>query len=307
MDTQPINIITNIKNAICEDDLDSFIFLIENNPSINLFCEPDKHTFDFGLFIQPIESLFLENSTNMVNEVQHQLINNYISISLREEVVKKRSIIILKYLFDTGLPVDFGKNFAIRICCYMCLDPHHYIKETPKQDTFSLLKLLIEYGVDVNANEYLALYSAVSGKNFDKVKLLVENGANVLRVDNGNENTFYSKIDSIKYLLDNGVEINMNLSKALFLSIQNNSTECIQFYLELGADINQISPFDIFSLIKSRNINSIKLLIANGFDFTSLNELASKNNEHIIDVLINETNVDTTALLKILLAFGWRF
>ncbi|AEQ60797.1 putative ankyrin repeat- containing protein [Acanthamoeba polyphaga mimivirus] len=303
MDSQPINIITDIKNAICKDDLDSFIILMENNPSINLFYEPDKQSIDFGGIIQPIEFCKNNDLIKMVNEVDDQLIDHYISTVLREEVIKNCSVKILKYLFDMGLPVDFGRNFSIRLCSTKYLGSNHYIKENPGQDTLSLLRLLIEYGVDVNAHNYLPLYSAVSSKNFDKVKLLVENGANVLRVANGNENSFYFKIDSIKYLLDNGVEIDMNLSRALFLSIKDNSIECIRFYLELGADINKISPMDIINLIKLRNIVGIRLLIANGFDFTSLNKLAGNNNERIIDVLINEANVDITALLKILLEF----
>lgn len=305
MDDQPINIVTDIKNVIHKDDLDSFIILMENNPTINLFCESDKQSLDFDKIVRSIGFCKNDNSTNVVVEVHDQSIDIYdnnIATVLREEVVRNCSVKILKYLFDMGLPVDFGKNYAIRLCS-TGYSAGHYIEEKPGQDTLNLLRLLIEYGVDVNAQNYLPLYSAVSDKNIDKVKLLVENGANVLRVANGNENSIYSKIDIIKYLLDNCVEIDMNLPRALFVSVQNNSVECIKFYLELGADINKISPIDIISLIKLRNTNSIRLLITNGFDFTSLNKLAGNNNVHIIDVLINEASVDITALLKILLEF----
>ena len=43
----------------------------------------------------------------------------------------------------------------------------------------NIVKLLLEYGADINANDNKPLYKSIITNNFDVYKILLENGADV--------------------------------------------------------------------------------------------------------------------------------
>eukprot|EP00833_Pecoramyces_ruminatium_P000916 jgi/Orpsp1_1/1174948/evm.model.c7180000052063.1 len=105
-------------------------------------------------------------------------------------------------------------------------EKNHFIIYAIKNSNFSIVKCLIKYHADINRkNEYgwTPLIQAMYKKplNIDLIKYLIENGADINAVDNNNENALIHIIKFIKkkengirnkiirYLIYHGAKLNM--------------------------------------------------------------------------------------------------
>lgn len=120
-------------------------------------------------------------------------------------------------------------------------------------ESISLINLLIENQIDIREEQYeygYPLHLAVEKGRLDIVELLVENGANIKKVDRGTGRTalmeaiasppdaYFPKIAS--YLLDKGADPNVYdrySVSALVRAIERKDKNLVQRMLEKGADV----------------------------------------------------------------------
>jgi len=123
-------------------------------------------------------------------------------------------------LLDHGANVNASFN-ALKICAI--------------NDYYHLIKLLLEYGVDVHANNDEAFRESIHNNSVNVVKLLLENGADIHI--NDNDNILYAQsLDMIEVLVEYGSDIHLQDDQLLRQNVFNGNVETVRFLLESGAN-----------------------------------------------------------------------
>ncbi|KAJ6492774.1 ankyrin repeat-containing domain protein [Mycena vitilis] len=106
-----------------------------------------------------------------------------------------------------------------------------------KWDT-QMVKLLIDAGADVNASNGEALRIASKGGNKEIVKLLIEGGANV-EANDGGALSVASEEDIVRLLVEAGADTNANSGAALKAAARyrNGKTQIFKLLIEASADL----------------------------------------------------------------------
>ncbi|XP_075238597.1 uncharacterized protein LOC142334457 [Lycorma delicatula] len=236
------------------------------------------------------------------------------SISLLHSIKSKRSLSFIKELLEMGVNVH-------EICAYSKHSVLHFaIINYCDEKKLELIKLLIDYGADVNfrnnldeiplikalllANEDLCIELIIRGSDINEHKELV-GGNGVLTYAFTKK---YRSIDLIQKLITNGANVNaVNIKGCtpLFLAIENNySTDIIVKLIECGADVNKSCKYNsrLFSplllatelkrdkeiLIALINHGANVNIISGGFRTTPLvSAIYHKYKVEVIDKLIN--------------------
>lgn len=154
------------------------------------------------------------------------------------------------------------------------------------------LKKNIEDGVDIDVlGEYAStpLHYACREGNFEIVKFLIEEGANVNLKNNystiypifdaiGSINNQKKYLSIIKLLIENGADINKVDSfgnTLLYHAIEKENIELIKLLIQLGCDVNQVSRHDKDSALHyayfQKNREIISILIKSGANEEYLN------------------------------------
>jgi hypothetical protein len=144
-----------------------------------------------------------------------------------------------------------GSNIDINLIDNSCKTPIHYALHhnivISRSVTFDILKILIEYGADVNNTNYYwshLQYALYYNLGMDILRFLLENGANVNQCDYFGHSVLHyavicNNIDIIKYLIEKGAKVyqsskgNESLIK---YCITHFNTKCIPILLAAGAD-----------------------------------------------------------------------
>ena len=119
---------------------------------------------------------------------------------------------------------------------------------------------------------FYVLHEAVREGDLNKVKDLIEGGMYVNLKDNHGDTPleramFYNHKDIITYLVEHGA--NVNAKKVLKYAVWRGNSDTVQYLLDHGADVNAHSidgTTAIFEAAENRDIEKVKLLIANGAD-----------------------------------------
>ena len=94
--------------------------------------------------------------------------------------------------------------------------------------------------------DYYSLINASKNGDLEKVKLLIENGANIEVKDNNGDTalilaSYYRRLEIVKYLVEKGANINAtndNGWTSLMYASKYGELETIKYLLENGADVN---------------------------------------------------------------------
>ncbi|AKI80330.1 putative ankyrin repeat protein [Acanthamoeba polyphaga mimivirus] len=238
----------------------------------------------------------LNNFIQLINEFSSDYNFGYkLTIIATEEA----SINIIKYVFDTDIIYCLPKHQML-LCAVGLPSVGRFTKDKDEfHNSLELMKLLLQYdmtNIDFPTNIYL--YNAVIQKNFEKIKLLVDNGFNSLPLtsrryfENENEN-IYNNHEVIKYMIDNGVDIQeFNLNCALSACIIKNNDDGIEYYFSIGANINDLELESIVQIIK---YNRIQKLFDYSYDFNKL--------DYLLDNYINKENDNYDDALNMLVGF----
>lgn len=178
----------------------------------------------------------------------------------------------VEFLLKNGSKVNVVDKYGNDALLFIC-------KKGKKED-IEIIKLLLEYGANVNSNKsnFSCLMCAAHNTNYDITKLLIENGANVNYVSKNGygilnliyDNTIhYNNEDNriIKLLIENGANVNSKnksgetpLMNIIMLTLLNKSLEyeSIKLLLDNKADvyiknINGKNIFNIVENVKQRN------------------------------------------------------
>ena len=133
----------------------------------------------------------------------------------------------------------------------------------------------------------------------------------ILNMDNGNEGLLHiackkNNVDLVKYLVDNGADINrlecLNFRTPLCIACENNNVDLVKYLVEHGADINKADGLGTpLSIACSRgNLAIVEYLVEHGADInkaaefeTPLSEACSRGNLAIVEYLVEHgANVD---------------
>lgn len=143
---------------------------------------------------------------------------------------------VVKYLANTGSIIDYGT--------YNATTP---LNSAARFGNLEAIKFLLKKGVDINQGVFnqhsiTALYSAVGGAKLDTIKYLVDNGAMV------KENTMSRYIP-------------------LSLAVSSNHINIVKYLIEQGADVNKatdgyITP--LYLVAQTGNLDVAKILVKNG-------------------------------------------
>lgn len=136
--------------------------------------------------------------------------------------------------------------------------------ENQGKKSIEIIKLLIENGINVQANNNQALKSACYEDLADVVEILLNSGANI---DIGKDSILgcANNMDVIKILVEHGADPFYN-KNALFLdACENYDLKLITYLIEIGADVNIPDDNPICSIFDSKGNPKIKrLLLQNG-------------------------------------------
>ena len=163
------------------------------------------------------------------------------------EVIKNNNIDLVKEYIKAGADVHCKDDWALRWAC------RHGHPE--------VVKLLLEAGADVHADEY-ALRLASIGGHTEVVKLLHEAGADAhadddyaLRCASCNGHT-----EVVKVLLEAGDDVHACDDHALRWASSNGHTEVVKLLLEAGADVHACDDHALQWASSNGHTETVKLL-----------------------------------------------
>ena len=166
-------------------------------------------------------------------------------------------------------------------------------------NSLELVKVLLNSGAnpnivysDTEEGNFTILDRSLYYNNFEIFKTLVENGANISKVNDRGEPFIVDAIrrerfDIVKYLVEKGIDPamkyeleeyypNVNIS-LLAGTLYNSDTEMAKYLIEQGADVNTPIPSEdgyplLLQAVDNGKTELVKLLIENGADTTVVNK-----------------------------------
>ena len=221
----------------------------------------------------------------------------------------------------TALLIKFGAKFhSVRERAFISSVINNQIQ---------VAEVLIKAGADVNAREGDALKICTLTNNLVMMKFLLLNGAdyiNVLKYYINNNNIEVLKLlselgadfnkynillnvcgiskedsyfDTVKFLLDNGVKLNIHTTSPISWCIRNNNIRIIQLFLERGDIITHVS-IKICAEISNNDshFDIVKLFYDNGADFkdtyfnsSNIQIIKYVKQENIFNIKFRETDI----------------
>ena len=194
-------------------------------------------------------------------------------------------------------------------------------------NSLELVKVLLNSGANPNIvysdpdeGNFTILDRSLYYNNFEIFKTLVENGANIDKVNDRGEPFIVNAIrrerfDIVKYLVEKGIDPTMKYTdyrnipfSLLAATVNNNDTKIAEYLIDKGADVNTKAIIDnymengmtsndkddskeavnlILTAIENGNTSLVKLLIEKGVDTTVVN----KKKKTVFDIA-REKNYD---------------
>ena len=178
-----------------------------------------------------------------------------------------------------------------------------------------IVKFLIENGVDLDNSRasyfegHSFLIRALSKQNFEMVRLLLGNGADVNTKDEySNETPLHiavkkNNLKIVKYLIDNGAEleeVDNNGYTAFLIALKYDFVEIYKFLVEAKANVNVVLKngestitvlYNMNNNVNENNVESLKYLIKNGLNIRYL----FNANEKIKQLIFDRVNIEVQA------------
>ncbi|KAL6631669.1 ankyrin repeat-containing domain protein [Neocallimastix sp. 'constans'] len=280
----PLISLYKAKNYNLEEKKDLMVLFLEKGSDINSCDKNGKSILTYIIEDNLVLLLKLLIDNNENNPMDENM-----KISMLKCSIKYNNIDAFEYLID---------NFEINR--FM----NEIINDIVVSERFDLLKILISKNIIKNIkeenNEQILIKAIISG-NENMIYYLIHNGFNINVIDNIiiekliNNN----KINILKLLIPQYVDINnedKNGDTSLIYAIKYQNYEIIKYLMENGADINIVNKKIkiIYPLINDNNYHLLKYLIENNLDInkkdqygrTLLNYAISSKNYSMMYYLI---------------------
>jgi ankyrin repeat protein len=162
-----------------------------------------------------------------------------------------------------------------------------------------IVKMLLEAGANVHAENDAALREAFSRGHVEIVKLLLENGADV-HADNDYALQWASRngyVEVVKILLENGADIHADNDLALRWASSRGYVEVVKLLLENGADPHAEDDEALRRASSYGHVEVVKILLENGADVHAdndyaLREASSRGYVEVVKILLeNGANI----------------
>ncbi|CRF34092.1 ankyrin [Brachyspira suanatina] len=213
-------------------------------------------------------------------------------------------------------------------------DSLFYAVNANNKNSLELVKVLLNSGANPNIlysdpeeGNFTILDRSLYYNNFEIFKTLVENGANIDKVNDRGEPFIVNAIrrerfDIVKYLVEKGIDPTMKYTdyrnipfSLLVATVNNNDTKIAEYLIDKGADVNTKAIIDnymendmtsnykdnskeavnlILTAIENGNTSLVKLLIEKGADTTVVN----KEKKTVFDIAREKGYDDVLALEK---------
>lgn len=216
----------------------SDVRIYEKNSGHN-FANDSKNMF-FGM-TQLDYAINIEAPTEILQKFISQIEDkNSYGLTPLQDAVRLNKTDMVKFLLLNGANINETDKEKNNILLYAI------ISEAP----YEMIENLIKSGATVNAQNELGqtpLTVALSQKNTDLVKLLLQSGAQIQNMSDGQNMLFYAydkkaPIELLNVLIDNKLDVNSTDGEGnnlLLKALKNKDTEVALFALNHGADINQ--------------------------------------------------------------------
>ena len=274
---------TLLHEAVISNNMEYVEFLVKNGAALEiknvsretpLFCSARLN--DLRIFKFLIDNGADINTKDIeLNNVLHAMIQLDKSVKIPDFLCKNRNLLNEFNIHnETPLYIASEKNQKIRKSLLKCgadintvggngFNFFHYV--ILKQDII-MVKYLIKNGADVNISERQngksPLHICIEGLDPDTVDLLIKSGANLMAVDNYNDNLLHcavetANISTTKLLANKGIDINgLNNDREtpLHLAVKNRDFEHVQFLVENGANLSILNFKKLSPIILAKSM-----------------------------------------------------
>ena len=148
------------------------------------------------------------------------------------------------------------------------------LEEAAEAGDLERVKYLVENGADIYTVDYNALSSASRYGHLEVVKYLVEKGADI-HADIEAALVLasrYGHLDIVKYLVEKGANIHAGNDWALIWSSRFGHLEVVKFLVEHAANIHANDDEALIFASRYGHLDVVKYLIENGADWTKLHK-----------------------------------
>ncbi|BCS82584.1 putative ankyrin repeat protein [Cotonvirus japonicus] len=226
--------------------------------------------------------------------IYHQLNYKQVAISL---VIIKRAI-LSKIIEIIKITINFGINI-----------PNKYLVSACKVNAYEIVKLLLDYGLDVNYKNSKALF--VSCDYINICRLLLDYGSDITSGRCLVEACKNQNLEIVKLLLDRGFDLYYNNGEAFNVCCVSNNKKICKILLNHGYIINQNDPNFIKTIIiciadglHTGFDNILEFLLKQGINLSHVNQYLdnekyeNKTKENLINTLIkHDINVNNIGKL----------
>lgn len=210
---------------------------------------------------------------------------------------------IVKYLVENGANVDANDNEALI--------------NAAQAGHFNIVQYLVQHGAKINANDNEALINAAQAGHLNIVEYLTLKGLNINAIDNRALNyalvaviDVYKKNDGktgkvyipiIRYLINNGANVNIKNGYALRTITKYGDVSDVQYLISKGANIHVNNDEALSNAISAGNIDLIKYLVTQGailntdkYNVRTLQNVAKEGDDKLIQYLIHNRDSAST-------------
>ena len=165
-----------------------------------------------------------------------------------------------EYLLSLGAEPSYDENLPLKLAIY--------VRDLER------IKLLVEYGIDINKPNDLAIQLAFSKNSIRIQKYLIDNGADltknldlIIKYCRSSANT-----EAILLMINAGIDLKDHLFQIAQLAIQRYNDSLMRTCIELGVDLKKLDQEDLAMSLGRLEIGTIQLMIDGGVNFCTLND-----------------------------------
>ncbi|SEN95739.1 ankyrin repeat domain-containing protein [Paenibacillus sp. OK076] len=213
--------------------------------------------------------------------------------------IYKGDVIAVEEFIKQGM--DLEKE--ITLSKYIALTPLDIALIT---NQLPVIKVLVERGVNLNVKDNPAILKAVRYGGEELIRYLHQKGAKLNSLSkvksNAYDEAYYGNKKNIAVLKDLGLDIQKYGGKTLRRAVSDHDLQTIQYLLDEGVDINYNEPDMVYPYkatpltvaARNNNMKMVQFLVKRGADVT----IQEKDGERAYTIAVSQKNAEMAEYLK---------